>query len=383
MSPTEKISFLQSSSSTSDALPNDPLQSKLHSLKAQTLQTQATSASSLSKVVFRDNDIVVETKEARMALLKIQDLTGDWEQEQSGAGAGKDDAKFMALLSGYDDTISLANQELKQLAALKAGPAVNAKRFQLRNLLGYCQYQKLTLVMGRNEALARDILRRGRKQQGGPTLKHLEEVAHLYDALLQDGRAVAALPGGGAPEDAADAAVEDEFLLEAHANILRLRALRCYYLARLHAAPRVEKYPEALALLDQAEGLAREAAEELGACERLAGGAALLEHLEGVREELRGEKCRALAAAYLGRSRGAASEQCLLDRLHDYDAPSAVVLSHVPPKLEPMACKPSFFDVALNYVSDYPAEELERALGEHGDKKDGAAGTGFLGWFRR
>eukprot|EP00985_Skeletonema_marinoi_P010555 scaffold4955_cov71-Skeletonema_marinoi.AAC.3 len=134
LSPTEKISFLQSSSSISDG---DPLQSKLHSLKNETLQTQATSGSSMSQITFRENVISVETKDLRMALLKIQDLKSDWEEEEEkktnndATSSSSDDAKFMELLSGYDDAVSLVNKELKQLAALKSGPAVNAKKFQL------------------------------------------------------------------------------------------------------------------------------------------------------------------------------------------------------------------------------------------------------------
>jgi len=341
-----------------------------------------------------------------MALLKVQDLKGDWEEDSKTSNSSSSnnnnnnknknannsgsDAKFMSLLSGYDDAISLANRELKQLAALKSGPAVNAKKFQLVNILGYCKYQKLKLVMGRNEEWANDIIRRNKTKAGGMTLKHLEEAAHLYDALLQDGRAVAAIPGGGSPEDfdgdAATSAVEDEFLLEANANILRLRSLRCYYLAQMHAAPAVHEYPKALALLDQAESLALEASEEIGACEKMEGGEDLLERLEDVLEEMRGEKCRVLAASYLSKHRVSSSGRCLLERLHDCDIPSAaeaVQLTHVPPKLEPMACKPSFFDVALNYVSDYPVEELERVLEEHGDEKSSTASRGFLGWFRR
>ncbi|KAL7528438.1 hypothetical protein ACHAXR_002449, partial [Thalassiosira sp. AJA248-18] len=392
MSPTEKISFLQSSSSVSDA-PNDPLQSKLHSLKAQTLQNQATTGSSMSQILFRENNIAMETKELRMALLKIQDLKSDWEEDKnantSNNNASGSDAKFMALLNGYDDAISLTNQELKQLAALKSGPAVNAKRFQLVNILGYCKYQKLKLVMGRNEGLANDIIRRNKKK--GMTLKHFEEVAHLYDALLQDGRAVASLPGGGSLEDfdgntttSAGGAVEDEFLLEANANILRLRSLRCYYLAQMHASPLVHKYPEALALLDQAESLAQEASEEIGACDQMEGGDDLLENVGSVLEEMRGEKCRVLAVSYLSKNTTSTSGKPLLERLHDYDIPSvpASSITHVPPKLEPMACKPSFFDVALNYVSDYPTEELEHALEEHGEGASSAS-KGFLGWFRR
>lgn len=393
MSPTEKISFLQSSSTVSDA-PNDPLQSKLHSLKAETLQNQASTGSSMSQIVFRENTIVVETRELRMALLKVQDLRSDWEEDKKGSvsnnngngNSSSGDAKFMELLNAYDDAVSLANQELKQLASLKSGPAVNAKRFQLVNVLGYCRHQKLRLVMGRNEGLADDIVRRNKRRGLSP--KHLEEVAHLYDALLQDARAVAALPGGGSPDDLANGddapPTEDEFLLEANANVLRLRALRCYYLARMHAAPTVRKYPEALALLDQAEGLAQEAAEEIGACDGMEGGEEMLESLEGVLEELRGEKCRVLAESVLGKGRASTAGKPLLERLYDYDVPppTASSIACVPPKLEPMACKPSFFDVALNYVSEYPLEELNQALEEH-DRGKSTASKGFLGWFRR
>jgi len=354
----------------------------------------------MSQIAFRENTIVVETKELRMALLKIQDLKGDWEEDNNNKGnsnnnnnnnnassGGGSDAKFMALLSGYDDAISLTNRERIQLAALKSDPAVNAKRFQLANILGYCKYQKLMLVMDRNEEWIDDIVRRNKKK--GLTLKHLEEVAHLYDALLQDARDVASLPGGGSPEEfdgdvASAAAVEDEFLLEANATILRLRSLRCYYLAQMHASPLVNKYPEALALLDQAESLAQEASEEIGACDQMEGVDKLLENLESVLEEMRGEKCRVLSVSYLSKNNLSASGKCLLDRLHDYDIPSAgTPLANVPPKLEPMACKPSFFDVALNYVSDYPAEELEQALEVHGNDKGAASAGGILGWFRR
>lgn len=398
--PTEKLSFLQSSSLTAtDAQhPNDHLQSKLHSLKARDLQ----SVSSTTQIVFRDNIIAVESKELRMALLKIQDLMNNWEKSttkkegriqdtntanaRGGNSGGGGDAEFMTLLIGYDDAISLANNELKQLANLKSGPAVNTKKFQLVNIVGYCKHEKLKLVMGRNEALVSDILRKNTKK--GMTLKHLEEVAHLYDALLQDAREVSLLPGGGTPEDfdgdnpTNTTPAEDEFLLEANARILRFRSLRCYYLARMHASSHVHKYKEALALLGQAKSLAKEACEEIGACDRMEGGDTLLENLELLLEEMRGEKCRVIADLYLKKDVSSISEKSLLERLFDYEIPSkSAPLAHVPPKLCPMACKPSFFDVAWNYVSVYPpVEELERVLEGNYENR---ASTKFLGWFRR
>ena len=405
MSPTEKISFLQSSSSIISDHASDPLLAKLHSLKNETLQNEVTSGSSMSQITFRENIIQVETRELRMAFLKIQDLKSDWEgeeeeKENDDGGDGDDDkaktndsksdAKFMELLSGYDDAISLTNQELKQLATLKSGPAVNAKKFQLINLMGYSKYQKLKLVMERNEELTNSIIQRSSEEdggEGGMTLKHLEEVTHLYDALLQDARAIASLPGGGSPDDydgdSSSSPVEDEFYLEANANVLRLRSLRCYYLARMHASPLVHKYSEAVALLDQAESLANEALEEIGACDQMENGDALLENLEKVASEMRGEKCRVLALSYLSKSSSSSSGKCLLQRLYDTNMPSSPTsVSHVPPKLEPMACKPSFFDVALNYVSEYPVDELDRAMEEYNGAET-AASSGILGWFRR
>jgi len=351
----------------------------------------------MSQITFRENVIPVETKELRMALLKIQDLRIDWEEEEKKkkktnsdehtASTSPSDAKFMELLSGYDDAVSLVNKELKQLATLKSGPAVNAKKFQLVNLAGYSKNQKLKLVMGRNEELTNDIIQKSNEDDEGMTLKHLEEVTHLYDALLQDARAVASLPGGGSPDDfdgdsSSSSVVEDEFFLEATANVLRLRCLRCYYLARMHASPLVHKYSEAIALLDQAERLANEALEEIGACDQMENGDALLESLKKVAAEMRGEKCRVLALSYLSKSSTTGSGKCLLQRLQDYNIPSSPKsITHVPPKLEPMACKPSFFDVALNYVSEYPVDELDRAMEEYNGA--GTASSGILSWFRR
>ncbi|KAL7519659.1 hypothetical protein ACHAWX_004414 [Stephanocyclus meneghinianus] len=365
------------------------------STKENTLNTNLqksipeTSAPHTSNIVFRDNTIVVESKELKMALLKVQDLKNEWEDDKNNKHAGSsEDSKFMALLSGYDDVITLASHESKQLVTLKSGPAVNAKKFQLINIVGYCKYQKLKLVMERNEDMANGILKRhgsgSKNKKKELTLKHLEEVTHLYDALLQDARAIACLPGGGSVDDFADGSpsVEDEFLLEAKANILRLRSLRCYFLARMHASPLVGKYSHAVALLDQAGSLAREALEEIGACDLMDRRDEILERLNSVMDEMKGEKCRVFAMAYLTANRSSKTSLPLLQRLHDFDIPvTPTYIADVPPKLELIACKPSFFDVALNYVADYPMEDLERVLEMHGEKATGS--SGLLGWFRR
>ena len=355
-------------------------ESGMHASK--TIQTKA--AASGSSIEFRENSIVIESKDLKMALLKVADLKKEWEEEKT-TSKSNDDTKFMAVLNGYDDVIFLTNQESKQLANLKAGPAVNAKKFQFVNIMGYAKFQKLKLVMQRNEDIVNEILKRKSKKKE-MELKHLEEATHLYDALLQDARAIASLPGGGSVDDFAgdvtSPEIEDEFLLEAKANILRLRSLRCYYLAKMHSSPLVGKYSQGVALLDQAESLAREALEEIGACDQMEHRDEVLERLEKVVEEMKGEKSRVFAVSYLSKTGPSKSSLPLLARLHDYDIPAnPTYIADVPPKLEPIACKPSFFDVALNYVSDYPIDELEKVLEVHGEKA--GASSGLLGWFRR
>jgi tetratricopeptide (TPR) repeat protein len=128
---------------------------------------------------------------------------------------------------------------------MKAGPAVNSKRMQLEQLSGYVRYQKLQLSMKRHELMI-------------ASCEKAADSAHLYDALLHDAKAVCELPGPGE---------EDEFFLEANANVLRVRAFRAFYVAQLYMS--LNKFTEALALMKQAKVLSIRASEEVAACDDL------------------------------------------------------------------------------------------------------------------
>ena len=91
---------------------------------------------------------------------------------------------------------------------------------------------------------------------------------NVYDALLQDVRATTNL-SGGCTTSTSDHTEENEFLLEANANVLCLRALRSYYLGRIYASSLISRYSKAIALYDQTSILASEAAEEMLACKDL------------------------------------------------------------------------------------------------------------------
>eukprot|EP00551_Chaetoceros_affinis_P007111 CAMPEP_0203667732 /NCGR_PEP_ID=MMETSP0090-20130426/4513_1 /ASSEMBLY_ACC=CAM_ASM_001088 /TAXON_ID=426623 /ORGANISM="Chaetoceros affinis, Strain CCMP159" /LENGTH=732 /DNA_ID=CAMNT_0050531985 /DNA_START=34 /DNA_END=2229 /DNA_ORIENTATION=- len=339
----------------------------------------------VSSILFRGETISIEDTGIKMILIKISNTKGELERMSSSSTRKKKkkvkasvkDAKFMDLLNCYDDAVSIVSKTLKDYEGMVSGPAVNQKRFECTLLLGYFKYAKLQLLMKRNEKMVnelrggdkemvieskRDDTIRQQQEDADSKYKRVEEIAHLYDALLQDAKAVVLLPGGGNVEQGDE--VEDEFVLEANANVLRIRALRCYYVGRMYAADAVAKYSEALALFEQALFLASEAAEEIAACQEMEMADELIETMADLRKEINAVQVRTQAASFLA-SRGsqassATSGLTLLRRLDDFDSGGKTYrIADVPPALEATPCKPAFFDIANNYVNEFPIDELE------------------------
>lgn len=348
---------------------------------------------SAMSISFRGMDISLEDATVRMVFIKIQNKEEvlDNLKKSNGAKANVKDAKLMELLNSYDDAIEIVEKLFGRYQDMASGPAVNMKRTEYSDLLGYCKFEKLKLVMNRNEKMVNNLRQRDREMDVTKTsrkqiisqddadakYKIVEEIARLYDVLLQDARSATEFPGR-AEED-----VEDEFVLEANANVLRIRALRCYYIGRMYASDIVAKYNEALALFDQASILATEAAEEIAACQDMEDADALIEGVASLESELTAAKCRTKACAYLASCDSGASTVTsglsLLGRLDDFDAGGKTHrLAHVPPTVLPVAAKPFFFDVANNYVKDFPMDEIEAyvTLTKPREKK------GLLRWFR-
>ncbi len=363
-------------------------------------------------VEFRGNKLCLDDGNIRMAFIKIQNKKNEMNKLKKkkrkgsggGSGSGSGDAKFMELLNAHDDVTSMVQKMLQTYDGMASGPAVNKKKFEYSSLLGYCKYEKLKLLMERNEKMVNALCEGdtemsivkdsnsistssggGVQDDADAKYKRVEEIAHLYDALLQNARAVVALPGGGGDDSHdEDLDFEDEFLLEANANVLRIRALRCYYVGRMYAADAVAKYDEALALFEQASTLATEAAEEIAACQDMDDADALIESMADLEREVTVALCRAKACAYLAnRGSGASSAtsgMSLLRRLDDFDSGGKTYrLADVPPMLEPIPCKPMFFDIANNYVRDYPHSELQAYL-DSKKEETSQKKKGIFGW---
>lgn len=347
-------------------------------------------------VTFRGNEVPL-TGDIRIAYIKIQNKKKQFQKciHAKNTKASTRDSKFMDLLSSYDDLRDTIQKSAKSYEGMASGPAVDRKRFEFRLLIGFCRFQKLQLAMERNEEMvntlrAQDVDGRSNVKGGESDASHqedaetkykkVEEIAHLYDALLQDARAIMTLPGSALDDSGEE---EDEFLLEANANLLRIRAFRCYYIARMYSSDNVAKYLEALSLFDKASQLAAEASEEIAACQGMEQAECMLESLSDLEREIAVLKIRTKASAFLAmRGSGASSVTSgliLLDRLDDFDSGGKnYKIADVPMSLQPIACKPMFFDIANNYVREFPTKNLEATVNASKSKKS----RGLFGWFQ-
>ena len=384
---------------------NESFKKNLQRLQQKGGNQPKANTGTMSQIAFREKEIPVENKDLRMILMKIVDKKADIEkilvQNGNTKNKTKADAKFMTLLSEYDDAVTIISSDLKQYMGMKSGPAVNAKRFHCECLMGYVKYEKLTLLMKRNEKMV-DEMREKEKaamlsstddsveksdqvQDVGAVYKMSEQIAHLYDALLQDARVVVNLPGGGdgtLEEDGGAELVEDEFMLEASAHVLRIRALRCYYLGKMYSANVVRKYFEAIALFKQASSLAQQAAEEIAACSGIENSDDIIETMAHLERDIQAALCLAEANAYLIKNGGmgatlVGSGTSLVNRLDEFDSGGKTCqLADIPPAFERIVCKPTFFDIANNYVNEISTDELRTHIDSYK-----AQSKSLLGWF--
>jgi len=363
--------------------------------KSNTSST-ASNSSSPSSIHFRNQTIPISNHSLLVAMLKLDTLVSSYNKHKStskGKSKKFEDA-FLDLLSGYDDANVIVTKEFKEMEGMKSGPAVDSKKQELQSISGFLNYQKTKLLMERNEQMLNAL--RSQSKSGGGHESKLYEIVHLYNALLQDARTVVSLPGGPVVvnEEGIVVPVEDDFVLEANAHILRFRALRCYYLGRLYSEQQ-QKYKEAIALFDHALELANEAAEELNACtsddndEKGTEMNLLVESMVDLEKEISGAKCRSEAYHYLCRmgktpSSSSRGTRSLLDRLDDFDGGNEsggaekYHLATVPPALQYIPCKPAFFDIALNHIEDLPVEQMNEIVEQNAPKS-----SSILGWFRR
>lgn len=305
---------------------------------------------------FRGTKLVLEAKELRVLLLKLDSSNSEQKTEES----------FLNALSILDDAMEVVAKQLASLDKAQAGPAVQAKVRQYLLWEGYLQYQKTIRVMDHTSQLLN-------------TVKGHAERVHIYDALLQHAKSLLQLPR---PSDMAEE--EDEFALQAQANVLRLRALKTLHMSWYYL--QVQNIKAAWALVEQSSMLCKRAQEEIAACdEDMPHADEYLEELEGL--PYSSARAAIQAAAYLQNAGGgaanskAATRRPLLLRLEDED-PGMVLADDLAPM--PIPCKPVFYDLALYDTLDTASslDILEKYVDKHTVKDEAVETTeskGFLG----
>ena len=334
--------------------------------------SQQTDDDQESSISFRGQDLVLESKELRVLLLKLQSLQEEkniTEEEKRN----EDDTVFLNVLSVLDDALEVVHESLNSLEQANSGPAIQAKRTQYLLWKGYLQSEKTKRVMDHTQGLLQDI-------EG-----HAERV-HVYDALLQHAKSLLQLPR---PSSSDGEEEEDEFALQVQANVLRLRALKTYHMAWYYYE-NPKKYDAALALIQQSSKLSKRAKEEIAACdEDMPHADEYLQELEDL--PITSATTAIHAAMYLKSQGGTASatDRPLLLRLPEED--SGTTLAELTPM--PMPCKPTFFDLAMGYALDstesiekiqsyidFHTESSEPELEDEEEEVSSSGRGGLFGW---
>mmetsp|Transcript_26180 Transcript_26180/g.71828 ORF Transcript_26180/g.71828 Transcript_26180/m.71828 type:complete len:668 (-) Transcript_26180:157-2160(-) len=361
-------------------------------------------------IVFRDRELILDNKELRVLLLKLQSVEHEQTTEEAVETnqSVQTETQFLTALSILDDATEVV-QSLEQglsRAASSSGPAVQAKLQQYALWRGYLQYTKTRKVMEHTEnLLATETM--------GPA-----EKVHVCDAVLQHAKSLLNLPR---PGDGAGAASneDDEFVLQVQANILRLRALKTYHMGWCYYT-QLFKHGPALALLEHSAKLSKRAREEIAACdedmphadeylsqledlplESAMGAVRAAAALQQRQHARKLQKAAAASGGGSGTTGGAASrwlepvttDRPLLLRLYEYDGgtPEAPIADLRP---MPLPCKPAFYDLAYGHALDtagsmdaledflyqHTEAPVSEAVEEEKTEGSGGSGGGMFGW---
>jgi len=378
-------------------------------LGGATTQQTGNSSEDEDSIVFRDQELVLDNKDLRVLLLKLQSVEQEQKEEveQEEGKLKTKETLFIASLSIIDDAIDVVHSLEQGLskAASSSGPAVQAKLQQYALWRGYLQFAKTRKVMEHTENLLLSQKTTTSNAMGPVEMGSAEKV-HVYDAVLKHAKSLLNLPGSdtgrvGAEED-------DEFILQVQANILRLRALKTFYMGWYYYK-QMYKYGPALALLEHSSVLCKRAQEEIAACdEDMSLADEYLRQLEelpvmsavgavraamALQQRQHTRKLQKAGAIGDGISstwqEPVTTDRPLLLRLYEYDGgTSDAPIAALRPM--PLPCKPAFYDLAYGYALDQTnsMDVLEAFIHEHTvtpiteEEKEGSGNgdSGIFGW---
>lgn len=354
-------------------------QGLLSNLDSLVSQTKTQSSESLQTAEWRDRKVTVRPEKVRLFLLSIQEL------DKSIEKAKTEEAKIELIenvLIDCKDAISAVKDEMKQDPKLRHAET-GAPVTGIQYLLAYLSYIRLTRTLERNiylVAQAKQNLSVGDKQSSGDGGKRVrpQDLTRLYEIISQNVLELQQISG-----------MEDDAVYQREIEVISLsfKAFRCYYIAETLVA--LKRWKEAVALYVRSTNYATEALKskpkqfnltsDLQKLITLIEGCKFSAHAYSVLEDDTSED-----SVQYGRTQK--SSKPLFERLNQYKEDQQLNTKNpnvykLTADMQPIPCKPLFFDLALNFV-EFPS--LEDQMDAPSTKKSGAGLSGFvkgfLGW---
>ncbi|KAH8286209.1 hypothetical protein KR054_004644 [Drosophila jambulina] len=355
-------------------------QGVLENLDVLVSQTKTESSEGLQTIDWRGRKVTVRPEKVRLFLLSAQEL------DKSLAKATKPDSKIELIeriLMDCKDAIQAVRDEIKQdpkLRSLTTGQTVSGVQY----LLAYLSYIRHSRTLQRNLCLVEqakqnfdDPNQQSQQSVGDGKRVRSQDLARLYEIILQNVTEMQQING---MEDDAQYQSEVENLA------ITFKAFRCYYIALTLID--MKKWKEAVALYERASNYATEALKGKASAEFQ-----MQAELKKVVSTIEGCKFSAHAYSVLEddnseeagtTTKAQKTTKPLYERLSLYKEDQSLHTKtpnvfKLTPDMEPIPCKPLFFDLAMNYV-ELPS--LEDKLESPGKKAGGVTGfvKGFLGW---
>ena len=298
-------------------------------------------------------------------------------------GSKMTETDFLQFLADLDDAMRWTIEESHRYDNLQEGPAIKAKRRELASLKAFFQYHKLSLQRQHQEE---------RLFTENTFTSDAAEMLHVYDSLLQNAQLMVELNNLDDPTEDADYNPEDDpNWLEAQAHVIRLRAIRCFHMARVYESPKYlsgTTSGQALALYQQCRVLQRRAEEEVAACDFPEREEEIFQNqLNNLKVHILSNMARVKASRFLEQQEerqgsSKATNRPLWLRINELDGGTVLADQDPSPLAVPIPCKPVFYDVACELATDNSAslDALEDFIAQNEPKKK-KIGGGLFSWF--
>lgn len=276
---------------------------------------------------------------------------------------------YLELFQCYDRALRLLHTEQEKYAQMKRGHLVDEQCQELDALENYIRFQKFKHMIDRNLLLYRQLVRNDATST---------DLLHMLDMILQNIEQLACIPGFN--DNASD-------VLESKAKTCTYSSLRCYYLAQTmldsnQFVNAMALYERGLHLMEEATSLNLKRHDELDQ-----------KCLANMHDKFIGAKSRALAQSLLHESQlSSVLESVSLDtktskylpsRLEKYETgPSNENFNIIdmPPRMQPVSCKPLFFDIASSHHGFPNLNHRSQTLEEQQQTQKEASKPSFLKW---